>query len=256
MKKLAILILAAGMIMSLGGCDRKKHTFEELRAAVVKHLEDKYGEEFVEYSAAGGGFYDPVDRFYMYPKNGKEEERFLVTADRDADDMRIRDGYFALLIYEEYRRYMEDLFHEYFDEFILDFAKQNDEVFHDSYNRDTKLSDLYREGQPLRYQSSMWIYIKESALSGNNVAELLQEIAEVMLEQQLECYIGVRVIRNEKYNDFLSKTPDERSYATGRSLTGKESFVYSPEGISKYAVLVLEERDSGNLTIEYSESKY
>lgn len=177
-------------------------TEDEKKDMILEYLYNKYGEEFRIKSFIHSSWAYNYDQVYCYPENGTSRNSFVVwgiTSDDDKSYM-MHDGYYGLLIKDEYKSTMEKFTQEIFEEFILDtsFGKG---VFRDELDRDTKLNGTYDNKQPLF--SYTVIYIKQSSADGVNIDEALEHIANRMIENYLTGSIHIYVINN-KYFDELN----------------------------------------------------
>lgn len=255
-KRLLVLLLSLIVLFSFSGCFLSKlgvkdYSLEERRAAVMKHLENKYGEEFKEIAVEPAGLMYSYDAFHMYPKSKTKEDQFIVHCRRSENGLSISDGYFGILIHDEYEKLMNDIIDEFCDEYFLMVSTQPDIVWNDRYNRDTQITDLYRKGEDQGFQSLVPLHIKESALSNLKIEDMLQLIGETMLEQKLKGTIWADVIKDDRYDELKGKTLNEIRDLTNKNL--RDFFVYPSNKISPtYSVSIIEDESSGNLVIKYS----
>ena len=151
-RALLALILALVAAVSCSGCSYKvpgvkNYPLSERRAAVMEHLEEKYGEEFTEIKVNPTSILESGDTFYLYPKNGTKDDEFVATCVMTKEGLSIGDGYFGVLIRDEYEKVMNDIVGEVCDDYFLSVSTQIEATWNDRYNRDTKISDLYRKSE-------------------------------------------------------------------------------------------------------------
>ena len=253
-RALLALMLALVAAISCSGCSYKvpgvkNYPLSERRAAVMEHLKNKYGEEFKEIAVEPAGVLAKYDTFHLYPKAGTREDQFIASCSRTNDGLSISDGYFGVLIHDEYENVMNEIVGEVCDEYFLMVSTQPDAIWNDRYNRDTKITDLYRSGEYKNYQSVIRLYIKESSLTGRSPEEVLQCLAQSMLDNHLLSWVSANIVNDKKYYELENKTNDEISNLTNKNL--RDYFVYSQDKNSPiYSVSIVENESSGKLIIQ------
>ena len=256
MRRFSILALALGLLINFSGCwclkpqIPQRYTLKERRTAVNQHLSEKYGEEFIEIALEPKGILADFDTFFMYPKAGTEKDKFVVYCVQTATGLSISDGYFGILIHDEYDKLMNDMIGTICDEYFLNVSTQLYKTWSDRYNRETKISELYQKGEKGGYWSDIFIYIKESSLSDRSPNQVLQTIAQKMLDQSLNSTVTICIVKNDQYNNFKIKSAEETSDIT--SDHWREYFVYPLDKTSPdYRVAILEDKDSAELHIKH-----
>ena len=210
-RALLALMLALVAAISCSGCSYKvpgvkNYPLSERRAAVMEHLEEKYGEKFTEIMVNPTSILQPSDKFYLYPKKGTKDDEFVATCVMTKEGLSIFDGYFGVLIRDEYEKVMNDIVGKVCDDYFLSVSTQLGYCWNDRYNRDTKISDLYRKGEKIGYKSFVRLYIKESCLTNRNAEEILQLIGESMAENKMMGSIYTNIVKNEKFNIINGKS--------------------------------------------------
>lgn len=257
MRKLLVILVTFLLMVNGTGCSllgignvKKRYTLEERRAAVMQYLEEKYGEKFIEISVEPEGVLASYDTFHMYPQAGTKEDKFTACCSRTSKGLTISDGYFGVLIHDQYEELMNEIVGQVCDEFFVEVSTQPDATFSGRYNRDTDLSELYQKGDIKNYTSSVWIHIKESSANGRSIGEILQPIAQTMLDRQLLGYIIADIIKDEKYDELKGKSTSDIYEITNRRW--REFYVY-PQSQDDPArrVYIIEDKESGSLVIKY-----
>ena len=254
-RALLALMLALVAVVSCSGCSYKvpgvkNYPLSERRTAVMEHLKDKYGEEFAEIMVNPTSILESGDTFYLYPKKGTKDDEFVARCVMTKEGLSISDGYFGVLIRDEYEKVMNDIVGEACDEFFLSVSTQIEATWNDRYNRDTKISDLYRKGEYKSYQSLIQLHLKELPLASNQIENILQSIAKVMLDRKLKGIIWADIIKDDKYDELKGKTSNEIQDITHKNL--RDFFVYPSDKISPtYTVSIFEDASSGTLVIKY-----
>ena len=254
-RALLALMLALVAVVSCSGCSYKvpgvkNYPLSERRAAVMEHLEKKYGEEFKEIAVEPAGVLAKCDTFHLYPKSGTRDDMFIAWCGMTKKGLSIGDGYFGVLIRDEYEKVMNDIVGEVCDDYFLSVSTQHGSSWNDRYNRDTKISDLYRKGEYKSYQSLIQLHLKELPLASNQIENILQSIAKVMLDRKLKGIIWADIIKDDKYDELKGKTSNEIQDITHKNL--RDFFVYPSDKISPtYTVSIFEDESSGNLVIKY-----
>ena len=254
-RALLALILALVAAVSCSGCSYKvpgvkNYPLSERRAAVMEHLKDKYGEEFTEIMVNPTSILESGDTFYLYPKKGTKDDEFVARCVMTKEGLSISDGYFGVLIRDEYEKVMNDIVGEACDEFFLSVSTQLGFSWNDRYNRNTNITDLYRKGEKKGYRSETNIHIKESFLTDKKLIDVLQIITQNMLIQKLKGSITVDIIKTEKYDELFGKSEDEINTITTRRW--REYYVYPESEIApNYIVSIVEDETSGDLVVNY-----
>ena len=254
-RTLLTLMLALIASVSCSGCSYKvpgvkNYPLSERRAAVMEHLKNKYGEEFKEIAVEPAGVLAKYDTFHLYPKAGTRDDKFIASCSSTNAGLSISDGYFGILIHDEYENVMNEIVGEVCDEYFLMVSTQPDAIWNDRYNKDTKITDLYRKGEYKSYQSALKIHIKESSLSNQNIKDMLQTIAQAMIDKQLISWVSADIVKDEQYDDFKDKTVDEINNIASKFW--KDYFIFSEEKNSpNYIVSIYEDKASGNLKFEF-----
>lgn len=184
----------------------------------------------------------------MYPQAGTKEDKFTACCSRTSKGLTISDGYFGVLIHDQYEELMNEIVGQVCDEFFLEVLAQPDATFSGRYNRDTDLSELYQKGDIKNYASSVWIHIKESSANGRSIGEILQPIAQTMLDRQLLGYIIADIIKDEKYDELKGKSASDINDITNKRW--QEFYVYPQSQDDPYRrVFIIEDKETGSLVI-------
>lgn len=181
----------------------------EKKDKVLAYLKEKYGEEFVLVSVNESGWGQGHDVIYLYPKNGTEEHTFAVWGTmRDDGNYAMQDGYFGIIIKDEYEAVLSHFVKEIYNEFKLYTRFGRGIVFPDRLNKATKISDIYCKEQ--LFTSDTVIFVKQSSAQGIDPAESLKKIAQKMKEEKLVGEITIYIVFNDKYEitslETLNKT--------------------------------------------------
>ena len=251
LKNLFFLCVSICLMLNFSGCfGMKNFTLEERRTAVMQHLEEKYGEKFIEISVEPKGILSSYDTFHMYPESGTSEDRFVACCIQTENGLSIADGYFGVLIHDTYDLFMNELVGEICQDFFLGVSTQPDYTWNERYNSNTTLSELYQKGEEKGYSSRVRIYIKESSLVVRSPRDVLQVIAQKMLEQNLLGSVTAYIVKNDQYNKLVGKTFDEISDLTNNL---RDFYIYPEDALSPaFWVYIGEDEESGELMIRHS----
>ena len=230
-KALGIIVLIMIMI-GVGGCmkaEAKKeiirYNLEEKKEIVLGYLKEKYNEEFVIRSMVGANWSQSHDEFYAYPKSGTEEDIFAIWFyPRDDGTWIASDGYFAVIIKDEYEEVMNGFVKDIYSDYKLyvSFGSKG-LVYPQRLNKDTTMSEIYKEGEEKGLDSDTTVLVKESAAKGIDTDESLKKIAEKMKEHKLVGKIIIYLIYDEKFDQATYS-----SFDTDKDvLEGSRRYIYS-----------------------------
>ena len=230
-KRIMAALLAVIILLGAGGCMKKKtrvvYTLEEKKQMVLAYLENKYGEEFVPEAMYGKDWAQGHDEMYLHPKNGERgKDTFAVWGSMQDDGAyAMRDGYFGVIIRDEYEAVMSDFVKEIYKEFKLRTNFGSGIVFPDRLNKDTKINEIYNKDE--HFYSRTSIYVKQSVTEGIDSDKSLERLAEKMAENKLVGRISLYVVFDNKYE--LVGT-DAFKLNTNELI--KENLVYEPKKIT------------------------
>ena len=199
---------------------KMKWTPEEKAEKVLAYLQEKYGEEFVPVSISQSGWGQGHDVIYAYSKDGTKENTFPVWGTiMDDGSYAMRDGYFGILIKDEYEAVMSGIVNGIYQDFKLYTSFGKGIVFPDRLNKDTEIDEIYHEDE--LFTSDTAIFLKESSAKGIDVSESLKIIAQSMKEKKLVGEVSIYIAYDEQFEtisrEILSKnTEDYLAEGSGR----------------------------------------
>lgn len=207
-KGILAVVLAITILIGVSGCmkdsakTKKKYTPEGIKDTMIAYLEEKYGEEFVPITLTPRNWAYDYDELSVYPKNGNEEEDYFYVRGTKMEDGSyiMQDGYFGVLIKDEYEAFMRSLVKEIYDEFKLYSMFGKLGVLPDRLNKDTKLSEIYDPNE--YFSSSTNVFVKQLSAKGIDPKEAIRKIAEKMVENKLVGSIRIYIVFDDKYEDF------------------------------------------------------
>jgi hypothetical protein len=201
------IVIAVGIMIILGvsGCmgkkeENSKRDPEQVKELVLAHLQEKYGEEFVPLSFSGSSWAYVHNTMYVYPKNASKEKRVEVQVIFNKDGTyKISDNYFGALIAPEYSKVISEFVGEIYKDYKL-YIQFDEGVYPDRLNKDTKLEEIYKEGE--RFVSFSTVFVNEDSASGIDTLDALRKIAVNMKEKKLVGDVTVYIVRNEKFDSI------------------------------------------------------
>jgi hypothetical protein len=136
---------------------------------------------------------------YVYPKNDSQKSVEVHIIFNKDGGYQISDNYFGALIAPEYSKVISGFVGEIYKDFKL-YIQFDEGVYPDRLNKDTKLEEIYKEGE--LFSSSSTIFIKEDSAKGIDTHDSLKKIAEKMIERKLVGDVRIYVVRNEKFDSI------------------------------------------------------
>lgn len=214
---------------------KKVYSRDQKKNMALSYLKEKYGEEFVAKSIISSSWGQSHDELYFYPQSRIEDNSFVVWGTTlDNGTYAIHDGYFGLIIKNEYEKVISSFVKEIYSDFKLktDFEKS---ICPDRLNKDTKIDEIYKMGE--RFYSHTTIYVKQSSAEGINLDDSLEKIAKKMIESKLTGSVKIYVILDDKYDtlalDFFANATQEQRKAV-LLYDGKQIDVDNNLNILKY----------------------
>lgn len=228
-----IFLLFTIMIIGVSGCMKKKeidkHTIDEKRELVIEYLKDRYKEDFEGISYEQASLLQSLDMYYLYPKNGNENDFFRATGQYDADGIYvIAEGYTSVLVRKEYEKVVKNILDEYYAEYKIHSKIRSSEL-HIRWPYNKPLDGFDPKEEILNVSLYLYIYVKESSVKEKNAKEIAMNIASKMQEKMLGSDINLWIIKNEKY-DSISMNIDKWQKASS-----------ADNVVEKYNLLVNEE---------------
>ncbi|WP_460325240.1 hypothetical protein [Paenibacillus sp. YSY-4.3] len=191
----------------------KKPNPEAIKEQMLRHLEEKYGEEFVPMSLSLSDWAYSHDTLFAFPKKGSENDSFEVWGTKKDDGTyAIHDGYFGIYIKPEYEAVMSDIVNDIYDEFKL-YTDLGEGVLPDRLNKDTNIEEIYNEDE--LFSSNTAVFVKELSAKGIDDGDSLRKIAEQMQAKKMVGSVRLYVVFDEKFEtvniDALNLTPTQKS---------------------------------------------
>jgi hypothetical protein len=213
------LVIAAGIMIILGvsGCmgkgeEKSKQDPEQVKGLVLAHLQEKYGEEFVPLSFSGSSWAYVHNTMYVYPKNDSQKSVEVHIIFNKDGSYQISDNYFGALIAPEYSKVISGFVGEIYKDYKL-YIQFDEGVYPDRLNKNTKLEEIYKEGE--LFSSSSTVFIKEDSAKGIDSHDSLKKIAEKMIDRKLVGDVTFYIIKNEKFDSITMdafKAADKNEY--------------------------------------------
>ena len=186
----------------------KKYTNEEKKELVLAYLKDKYGEEFEGMEYKPEQLLQENDEFYLYSKSRSKKEGFQVWGATLKDGTyKMRDGYFGIMIHDEYEKVVREIVSEYYGEFKTKVMTTIDPIRPDALNKSTKVSEIYSK-LDIKTQSfypEIWLYIKKSSTTEKDTGKTLEKISQKMVDMKLTCCVYIFVINDDQYENVFAK---------------------------------------------------
>lgn len=202
----------------------KKHlTPNEKKDKVLAYLQEKYQEKFVSVSMNESGWGQGHDVIYLYPDDGTEKQLFAVWGTmKDDGTYAMQDGYFGVIIQDEYEATLSCIVKEIYSEFKLYTRFGKGIVFPDRLNKDTEISDIYRKDE--LFTSDTIIFVKQSSAQRIDTAKSLKKIAQKMKEGKLTGKITIYVVFDDKYAITVPNTLNKNTKAY--FVTGSRKYIW------------------------------
>ncbi|MDD4049229.1 MAG: hypothetical protein PHI90_10555 [Clostridia bacterium] len=216
-KKVFMAILTIIILIGVSGCMEskenkieKKYLPDEKKENALAYLKEKYDEEFVAYFMSQSGWGQGHDVIYLYPENGDQEKDTFAVWGTIMDDgaYSMSDGYFGVIIRDEYEAVMTSIAKEVYKEFKLYTIFGRGSIFPDRLNKDTKISEIYSKDD--YFSSETIVFVKESSANGIDEAESLKKIAEKMKDEKLVGSVTIYMVFDNKYEMTSLDTLNER----------------------------------------------
>lgn len=181
------------------------YTPEVKREKALSYLKEKYNEEFVATAMSGSGWGQAQDEIYIHPKNGTKEDTFAVWGViRDDGTYSMHDGYFGVIIHDEYQAVLSGFVKYTYKDFKLNTTFGSGIVFPDRFNKNTKISEIYNKNEV--FTSDTDLFVKKGSTKGIDTDESLKKIALKMKEEKLPCEITIYIVYDDKYENASLST--------------------------------------------------
>jgi hypothetical protein len=195
--------------------NRKRQPSLEMKINLAReYLKEKYGEEFGAFDITESGWGRGHDEIYLYPKIGnKEKDKFTVWGTlRDDKCYGMHDGYFGVIIRDEYEAVMSGFVKEIYKDFKLYINFDSGIVHPDRLNKETKINEIYNKDES--FASYTTIFVKQSSAEGINTAESLKRIAKKMKENKLAGKVIIYIAFDDRYEviDYYVLNKDTLEY--------------------------------------------
>lgn len=203
------VITAILIVTGVSGCMNMEETQKQkqpepevVKEHVLAYLKEKYGEEFVPVTYSDSNWAYSYKSMYLYPKNGTKADSFEVRGiQHDDGSYEFSDGYFGKYIADEYSKTVAEIIKGVYKDFKFS-VSFGEGVFPDRLNKDTKLEEIYKEGE--YFNANIDIFVKEDSAEGIDTENSLELLAAEMIKRRLVSNISIYIVRNEKFDSFIA----------------------------------------------------
>lgn len=180
---------------------------EEKKEMVLKHMQEKYGEEFVGITAGGPSWDREYDLFRIYPKRLGEEHRVYVDGYYEENgEYLLMDSYFGILVHDRYQEYIEKMIKELYPNCYVSFKIDEERVYPDRLTKDIPINQIFSpEDGHVYYDPTIYVAFPESEIKKVSVLERNNAIIQKMYENNLAVDLRIAVIRDQKFKDYVEK---------------------------------------------------
>ena len=205
-----------------------KYTNEQKKEMVLEYLKEKYKEEFVgmQYMPSEDGM--RADSYYVRAQARDESEGFEVWGRVNKKDgtYEMTDGYFGIYIKDEYEKVMRTFIDEFYSEYKIFIKTDTAGYVPQRLNKDTKIDEIYKEGEDYGFEADVYVYVKESDAKDIDIKEAIEKIALKKKENRLLGEINIFVIRDDIYDNTDIDTQEKRALLSEKESQVKRAGIY------------------------------
>lgn len=204
MKKLIVILLAIALMMGGTGC---MNSNEKIKDDMLTYANDKYGETFEADTLVMANWAYHYDKLYAHPA-GRPEDEFLIEHYVDEQGRSsFADGYFGILIKDEYKENIEAIVKPVFPESKV-FVSFNESVFSNRLNANSMVKDIYNAEE--KFTSSIIVFIPQRCI-GKNEFDIgpFEIIGKEMIEKKITGRVSFYLLENELFDSITEGNSNE-----------------------------------------------
>lgn len=152
------------------------------------------------------------DEFFVYPKSKGQEGWTKVVGDYEKGEYVLIDGYFGQLIEDRYYQYLDKIFSKYLNRYHFTIRIDRDEAYSSKLTKDIpieEIADNMDEGWNFNPYIDLAIPSSElEDVSDKELWKLGNKLGEACLENNLYLSMYLRVIKEEKFEDYVQNNVD------------------------------------------------
>ncbi|MDO4794295.1 MAG: hypothetical protein Q3993_08925, partial [Filifactor alocis] len=175
-------------------------------------MQEKYGEEFVGISYNLAEILKEYDEFFVYPKSKGQEGWTKVVGDYEKGEYVLIDGYFGQLIEDRYYQYLDKIFSKYLNRYYFTIRIERDRAYSSKLTKDIPIEEIANNmDEGWNFSPYIDLAISSSELEEVSETELWKlgnKLGEACLESNLYLSVYLRVIKEDKFEDYVRNNGD------------------------------------------------
>lgn len=197
------------------GIEPAKYTMEEKAEMSLKHMKEKYGEEFVCTEWSGEGIYGRnCSKFILYPKKTPENKVIVEWYyDYDKKDYKVYDNYMGILIKDKYTDYITKLIRTKYPLAYVQVSIYPERCYPDEFTLETPINKISTIGDFPMFLPEVTIVIPYKEIENDNFMKYFKTISDLFLNNKLEASLFMYICKDDKFDEYVSKDgkiyPDE-----------------------------------------------
>ncbi|MEL7662042.1 hypothetical protein [Acetobacterium wieringae] len=193
------------------------NTNDAIKTDMLAYVNEKYEATFVADTLIKANWAYHYDKLYVYPE-GEAENKFEIHRYQDeAGNISYADGYFGILIKNDYDRVVSDIVQAAIGEATV-YTSLDQEIYANRLKPETKLSGIYHPDEIFSSQS--FVFTTPSQLGSDQFSdEQLRVLGQKLADEKLVCFLTLYVISDDNYanldeatfkNNLIKLNPSDR----------------------------------------------
>lgn len=180
------------------------NTNDAIRDDMLAYVAEKYGTTFVADTLIKASWAYHYDKLYVYPE-GQPENKFEIHRYQDeAGNTRYADGYFGILIEDDYDHAVSDIVQSSIGEAIV-YTSFDQEIYTNRLKPGTKISEIYHPDE--KFSSQSFVFTTATQLGGDQFSEeQLTLLGQKLANEKLVSFLTLYVISDDNYADLDEET--------------------------------------------------
>jgi len=193
------------------------NTNEAIRDEMLAYVAKKYGETFIADTLIKASWAYHYDKLYVYPEDEPENKFEIHRYQDEAGNTSYADGYFGILIKDDYDHTVSDIIQSAIGEAIV-YTSFDQEIYANRLISRTGISEIYNPDET--FSAQIFVFTTPNQLGADQfLEEQLRLLGQKLAAEKLVSFLTVYVISYDDYavldeetfkNNLIKLNPSDR----------------------------------------------